>query len=461
MQARLDAVRSFYNSRWYAFLVTALIFIGYATETEVICFLIMTASIVFACFTAYDFRFAIMPFVGTVSFVTIVHSPGPPTNSDYYGTAPILPILIVGFGAILVGFVVFAIRNRHRANAISQKGLLISLVILCVALCLNGAFNAEYTVQNLAFATSFPLALLGTFLLFSLFVDFKNGATEHFLFCMVLAGMLVVVQFAYVFACTDMIQFDENGNVMKWSIFLGWAVHNSFAGLLTMLIPACFYFAATHRFGWIFYGLGLLELLAVVASQSRAATLVGALTVLLCMIAVCFYGRNKRINRFITLGIVAVGILGVVFLWDKISGLFYNLLSNGFDDNGRYEIWKTGIDQFLAHPIFGAGFYDDGITAQEILEWNLQIYPNLYHNTFIQMLGTAGIFGFCAYLWHRFCTVRLVLTRPNFAKTMLAIGMLSLMLFCLLDVLFFITYPLLYYALFLVFMEHAEETQRL
>lgn len=457
MQARLDAVRAFYNSRWYALLITALIFIGYTTETEVLCFLLMTASILVACFVAHDFRFAIMPFVGTVCFVTVAHTPGAPTYSDYYGTAPILPILIVAFGAILAGFAVFAIRNRKRANPFPQRGVFLSLVILSVALCLNGVFNSAYTVQNLAFAASFPLTLVVTFLLFSLFVDFKKDASEHFMFCMVLAGVLIVLQLAYMFACTDMIKFDEHGDIQKDSIVLGWAVHNSFAGLLTMLIPACFYFAATHRFGWIFYGLGLVELLTVVISQSRAATLVGGLIVLLCMIAVCFFGKNKRINRFLTAGVFAVGILGVVFLWDKISGLFHNLLTNGFWDNGRFEIWKTGIDQFLSHPIFGAGFYDDAITAEEVLGWNLQIYPNLYHNTLIQMLGAAGIVGLGAYLWHRFCTVRLALTRPSLYKSMLAIGLLALVLFSLLDVLFFITYPLLYYALFLVFMEKAEE----
>lgn len=456
MKLNLDAVRSFYNSKWYAILITALIFIGYSTRTEVVFFLIMTASILFGCCVAYDFRFAIMPFLCTVSFVTVEHSPAAPIYSDFYGTAPILPILIVSFSLILVGFVIFVIRNRSRANAFPKKGVFFSLVILSLALCLNGVFNPAYTVQNLAFATSFPLTLVVTFLLFSLFVDFKNGAAEHFMFCLVLAGMLIVLQLAYIFAFTDVIQYDGNGDIQKWSIILGWAVHNSFAGLLSMLIPACFYFAATHRFGWIFYGLGLLELLAVVVSQSRAATLVGAFITLVCMIAVCFFGKNKRINRYITLALVAVGIVGGIFLWEKLAGLLHNFLTKGFDDNGRYEIWKTGIDQFLAHPIFGAGFYDNGITAEEILAWNLEIYPNLYHNTLIQMLGAAGIVGFCAYLWHRFCTVRLVFSKPNLAKTMLAFGMLGLLLFCMLDVLFFITYPLLYYSLFLVFMERGE-----
>ena len=63
--------------------------------------------------------------------------------------------------------------------------------------------------------------------------------------------------------------------------------------------------------------------------------------------------------------------------------------------------------------------------------------------------------GFAAYLYHRFTTVRLVLKQPNLYKTFLGICILGLLLFSLLDVLFFNTYPTIMYSLMLVFMDHA------
>jgi len=455
MQERLDKIRKFYNSRLYALLITALILVGYATKTEVAFFIVMTVLTVGGCLIAYDFRFAMMPFLATIFFVTIEHTPGPPTSSPYYATAPILPLLVILFGAIFVGFVVFIIRNRHRANAFPKKGIFWTLVAWCVAVCFNGAFSADYTVSNLAFSMTFPLALLATFLLFALFVRFEDGAFDHFMFCLVLAGMLIVLQLAVVFM-TGEIPLSPDGTINKDQITLGWAVHNSFAGLLTVLIPACFYFAATHKLGWLFYGFGLLEFFAAVLSQSRAATLVGAGILVLCMGTVCFFGKNKRSNRIITLGVVLLGIVGVVFLWDKITGLLHNFMTSGFDDNGRFELWKNGIDQFLKHPIFGAGFYDHGITAEEVLGWDIDVYPYFYHNTVIQMLGSVGIVGILSYLWHRVETVRLCFRRPNLGKSFLAIGILAMILFCMLDVLFFITYPLMYYALMLLYMEKSE-----
>ncbi len=455
MQEKLDKIRAFYNSWWYAFLITALIFVGYVTGTEVAFFAVMTALTVGGCLIAYDFRFAMMPFLATVFFVTVEHTPGVPTHSPYYATAPILPILIFLFGAILVGFVVFAIRNRKRANPFPKKGVFLTLVLWSLAICLNGAFNPEYTISNLAFSMTFPLALLATFLLFALFVRFEDGAFDHFMFCLVLAGSLIVLQFAALLL-TGEIPLLENGAINKDQVTLGWAVHNSFAGLLTVLIPPCFYFAATHKHGWIFYGIGLLEFFAAVLSQSRTATLVGAGILFLCMIVSCFCGKNRKVNRILSLGIVVIGAVGVIFLWDKLSGLLNNFMTKGFDDNGRFELWKNGIDQFLAHPVFGAGFYDHGITAEEVLNWEINVYPYFYHNTVIQMLGTAGIVGIAAYLYHRFYTVKLFLVRPNLKKSFLAIGILAMVLFCMLDVLFFITYPLMYYALMLLYMEKSD-----
>ncbi len=455
MQERLDRLRAIYNSKSYALLITLLILAGYVTNLEVAFFAVMVLLTVVGCLVAYDFRFAMMPFLATIFFVTIEHTPGPPTSSPYYATAPILPLLIFLFGAIFAGFVIFVVRNRHRANAFPKKGIFLSLLLWCVAVCLNGAFSAEYTVSNLAFSMTFPLALLATFLLFALFVRFEDGAFEHFVFCLVLAGMLIVLQFASV-SLTGEFSVGADGAIQKDSITLGWAVHNSFAGLLTALIPACFYFAATHKYGWLFYGFGLLEFLVAVLSQSRAATLVGAGILVLCMAVSCFVGKNRRINRFITLGVIIVGAIGVIFLHEKIMGVLHNFMTSGFNDNGRFELWKNGIDQFLKHPIFGAGFYDHGITAPEVLSWDIDVYPYFYHNTVVQMLGSAGIVGIAAYLYHRFCTLRCVLVRPNVGKSFLAIGILAMVLFCMLDVLFFITYPLMYYALMLLYMEKSD-----
>ena len=69
------------------------------------------------------------------------------------------------------------------------------------------------------------------------------------------------------------------------------------------------------------------------------------------------------------------------------------------------------------------------------------------------MLASCGAVGLLAYLWHRAMTVRLVFTRRNVEKAFLGACILGLLLFGLVDVQFFKTYPTVLYAQMLVYME--------
>ena len=456
MQAWRNQIRAFYNDRLCAILMTALVLIGYVTKTEIVFFTIMTAFVLVGGFVASDARFALMPFLITVFFVTVEHTPGVPTHSTYYASATILPFLIALFLVFFGALAVFAFRNRKRANSFSCKGIFETLALWCISLCIGGAFNAAYTASNFFYALTFPLALLIPYLFFALFVRFDREALDYFMLCLVLAGGLIVLQF-FSLLWSGEIPLSENGSISKEHIMLGWAVHNSFAGLLTTLIPPCFYFAAVHKHGAVFYLVGVIEFFAVLLSQSRAATLVGGLILLFCVALSCLFGCNRRKNRQLTLLLCILLFLLAIPLWGRIQALLSNFINVGLDDNGRLELWKNGFDQFFAHPVFGAGFYDHGITAEEVLNWEINVYPYFYHNTVVQMLASAGLVGCASYLYHRYCTLRLFLVRPNLEKSFLALGILAMVLFCMLDVLFFITYPLIYYAFMLLFAQKSEE----
>ena len=269
--------------------------------------------------------------------------------------------------------------------------------------------------------------------------------------CLVASGLLICAELLLAYLMGG-VRF-EGGKVVKESVMLGWGVWTAIGGMLAFLMPACFYFAHSHRRGWIFFLLGLLEYVCIFLSQSRGALLFGSVILLLCLIRLCVNGENKKVNRILTVGISAVGLLGAALLSHKLVGILQNYLSFGWSDNGRFEIWKRGWDNFIKYPVFGAGFYKSFINEN----WPKEVYPYLYHNTVIQLLASGGVVAFLAYAYHRFCTVRLVIQRPNVKKTFLGIGILALISFSLLDVLFFNTYPTMIYALMLLFMEKSEE----
>ncbi len=454
MKTTLDRLREFYSGKWYPLIVLVLTVFGNALGYEFACFLIMVASFFVACLIAYDFRFALSPFMCTVFFVSPLHAGNVTEFREYYMQPLAVTVMVIGFGMIFIGSVLFAIRNRRRVNSFPWKGLFLSLCVWCVALCLNGAFNPTYTWQNLLYAVTFPLMLLILFSLFALYVRFDASAFDYFMYCLFIACSVICLELIARYLSGAVI---ENGVLVKENVVIGWAVWTTIGGMIAFLMPASFYFAATHRHGWIFYVIGLIQFFCTVLSQSRGSMLFGAVTLLLSLAVLCFFGRNKRINRYLTIGLIVIGILGVIILREKLMGLLQSFLDQGFSDNGRYELWNTGIQKFLSNPVFGAGFYDNAIVSS----WDIQIYPFFYHNTLIQLLASTGAVGILAYLWHRFCTVRAVVRKPNLYKTYLGICVLSCLMFCMLDVLMFITYPLIFYTLMLLFIEKKDEQDQL
>lgn len=444
-------LKSFFDGRYYPVFVALLVFLGHSTEWEVLFGSVMLLSLILGCWVCDDLRFAVSPFLFTIFIVPIAHSPNVPYYSKYYVEPLPLTVMIVLAVLLIISMVFFTVRNRKMINKkeFFKKPIWISLLILCGSLLLNGLFSKGYTVQNLLFACSFLLALLLLYFLFGAYIRSDKGIVDYLMYCFVLAGMQITAQliFAY-FTTVDFVGM----NPVKETVLLGWGVWTAIGGMLTLLMPACFYFAADHKHGWIGYFLGFFEFFAIFLSQSRGALLTGAFVLLLCLIVLFFKGTYKKRNRIFTLAVMVCGILGGILLFDKILALLQNFLNYGFGDNGRFDLWKTGIENFLKNPVFGSGFY-----AFVNESWPKAVYPYFYHNTLIQFLATAGAVGFLAYAYHRFCTVRLVFRKPNRCKLFLGIGILGWLAFCFIDVLFFTTYPTMFYALMLVTMEKSEE----
>ena len=451
MKNIVNALRKFYMGFYYPVFVALLIFIGHSTGYDIAFGTLAILSMIVACFICNDLRFAIPVFIDTVFIVTIEHSPNVPYFSRFY-VQPWVLITIGGLAVLLIGAIAyFAIRNRASAQKPLRRGVWIGMLAFCLALACNGFLNGNYLIYNLFYTFSFFFSLLIVYFLFSAYVKFDRETLRYMMHCLVCAGMLIFAQLLFAYFTT--VQFDEAGNIVKESVLLGWGIWTAIGGMLVMLMPACFYFAAVEKHGWIGFGLGLLEFFGIFLSQSRGALVIGGVILLLCLIVLCVGGEYRKRNRILTLGLVIFGVLGTVVLWKQVLALLQNFIAYGFDDNGRYAYWRIGIQNFKNNPVFGSGFYGSFVYDG----WTKDIYPYFYHNTLIQFLGASGVVGFAAYLYHRFTTVLLVLKKPSLYKTFMGIGILGLLLFSLLDVLFFNTYPTIIYALMLVFMDRSNQ----
>ena len=131
-------------------------------------------------------------------------------------------------------------------------------------------------------------------------------------------------------------------------------------------------------------------------------------------------------------------VLAAVFILRDRLG---EMLGSFFNDNGRYEIWRAGMDKFFSAPVFGVGFF--GFDSGSFL--TAEFLPNMAHQTVVQLLAAMGVFGLLAYAFYRGATLVPFFKRPSICKTMLLLSVLVLLGESMLDNFIFYFLPTLHY----------------
>ena len=153
----------------------------------------------------------------------------------------------------------------------------------------------------------------------------------------------------------------------------GWITTTYLTSALTLLTltlsrSGVFALAVMIFTGWIYgnYQTGILKLFKIIASLAA----VGAVILALC-----------------------------VFLFDlnNYGVLLEERLSFSTDDSGgiHFDLIKRGLEVFLHHPFFGAGFGAAYLDLVDFFEFDR--YSN-YHSLFMTSLAETGLFGFLALL---------------------------------------------------------------
>ena len=132
------------------------------------------------------------------------------------------------------------------------------------------------------------------------------------------------------------------------------------------------------------------------------------------------------------------------------------MISAGFNNNGRYGIWRVVFENFKAHPWFGNGHF-----LLDVGEVNSSFTPLLAHNTIIQLLTAMGIFGLLAYLVYRVFTFFPFFKRFTSTKLMLLISCAVLVGASLIDNFVFWFNPIFIYNICIVLaVMHCEQTEK-
>ncbi len=476
--------RAFLHSVWYTALIVLLMALANLFSLELPVYYIYLLLALSAVLLDDDLR-ALIPIV-LCCYMTVSDGNNPATRppkegvagytpSAFYDPAFMLQLWFVAI-AIVAVMAVRLVTILLRGEKKKVPALALGFGALGLSYVLAGLFSGFYGFRTALFGFVEIAALCAPYFLFYYGVDWRTVRKEEFAVLLTLVGCGVVLEVFGMYlqpisagSKTTIIEEMLSGKEVNRGVLVtGWGMYNNVGCVLAICTPAPLYLAAKRKRGPLYILLSVLLLTGIVFSQSRGSMLFGGVAFALGVAAMLVVSKGRRrVANAVTIGSVAA-LLAVVLtavycvpaFKKPIEEVFQGILEQGLGDNGRWEIYRKGLEQFRQAPFFGVGFYQcnsfqwgaGGLPADFFL-------PPRYHDTYIQLLASGGVFALSCYLLHRLETVALFLRHPTAEKVFIAVCIAALLLTSITDCHFFNFGPGILYGGLLAFAEGADAVQ--
>ena len=450
-------MQNFFEGRLYPLIVAVLVLTAHVTALELylaIPLCLMASLALFVCDSIKSFFPVMLTFL---YMINREHSPGVPNWSDYYSSGVRLGVIIFFLSVLGICFVYYIIKNVLPRTSGKRPPMIIPITVLSVAFTLNGLFSTYWSAGSLLYGLA--QVLIYFVLFYVIYYGIENEDTEklvsHLTYLSLLVAMVLIGETAFVFLTYENL-FNEAGSLVKEEFMLGWGAGNPLGYSLGILIPLLMRGAMKEKYWYVYLGATFLTYGCAILTQSRNALIFATGVLGISILAACFIGERRKLFRVFTVGCAAVGCVGIVLLFGKISQLFSDILNRGMDDNGRFRLWSIGIENFKSNPLFGTGFfgYNDYITYI-----SADFLPTMAHNTPIQLLSSMGIIGTAAYLFYRVMTLSPFLKKLTADKFMLLLVILYVIGSSMFDNFVFYIYTMFLYTIVLAITVRIYEKQ--
>jgi len=371
-------------------------------------------------------------------------------------------IIICGIMVVAI-FVTRLIADGSIARIFKQRRIgAIGILALDVALLTNGLFNPNYTPMTLLYGAIMAISL--TFFYFLCAGMLSKSKSEDIIpyacKAMVCTAYVALCQFLIkaVWAYSEGILFNvaPGTDVLRINrsvLSLAWGLPTMISAVFVLGIPAAFYLARNHKYGILSCLSAVAFLVGTFMINTRSAMLVGVVAFMVCAFMCCLKNEKHPANALCCRIMSALFLVGIGYLVVKIisvEGGIHTIMDmlrlEDYSDNTRIQMWKTGLDHFLANPIFGSGF-DTGSNITN------NVFSSMYHCIIVQALGSMGIFGAAALLTH-FTTFAVIFFKKfSLNKFLLLLIPLMLLGMSLVDNFFFYPNSQIFYCVFIVLAE--------
>ena len=436
MKEKLTKAISYFNkfiqSDWFILFTGLLIFIGWVSKAWVPLLCIVTAISIIPLFLSKETKHLLV----VIMMFTFIISTDRHKLSSYIPLIALLALLVVGVVFNLVRF------RRGRQNweflhPTKIKGFHCALIALIIPFAFGGVGSPyEHPLAVLAaLAIIILMVLVYTFLMATnQDCEQKSNLGEYMLKILFVSGIIVSLQLIIYFARLGGIEHIKQA-ILDRNIEVGWAGKNNLAPIISMCIPAGFYFSIKKsKLSPIFVLVSLIEFALLFTTSCRGAILFTTLAMPAMLLYTIVKSENKLSFGITVCVAFAVAMVLVAYYGELVTEVVGSFLSKGLDSAGRNEnIYPIAFDAFKRWPIFGAGWdYKLGDLAGD------GYTPYWYHSTALQILANMGIVGVITFIFFYFWRYRTLLVfRKNPAYIALLAGLLLYDLYGMIDTNFF------------------------
>ena len=506
------------ENKYFTVATACVTVLFYYLNLEIVTIYFIALSGILTVLLLDDLTPLISNFLFMCIMISVKHSPstflvGDGNGSEYLAQPAILTQIIV-----LISLYVMAVFGRLaltvKQNKFKITPVFWTLAAFSLVLILNGVFSKSYKFLDMAYGVFLAFCFFGIFCVIKDNIACTKETYSRIAFTFFVFSVALLLELLVKYISAGAI---KNGIVDRNVLAFGWGMYNNFALLLLLCVPSVMYLAGTEKYGYIYLIYSVFLAVGVILTMSRQAWVTLVVIYLVSLVALLLLGKNRLINCIITgaaaavflilflifkdqillllsgtpksggakyaiiLLLGAVYIVGITVLMIKcknkyikygvsggsilliliIAAIFhektFEILSKFIESsNGRNKLWQDAIDNFASAPAFGIGFFvnlnnDPGFAGMEII-------PNMYHNTFFQLLGACGIFGLWAYLVHRVFTVISFCKNITIERSYIALAILCILITTLFDNHLFYIFPTILYGFLLAVLIKGQET---
>ncbi len=448
-------INKFLYSPLYIALIGLLVLLCNIFSFEIAYFyIVVSLGAIIPCFLCEDYLPAVAPI--SMTYVSISYK----SNNVSLGTSLFGGGKVVHLFVLLGLIVLFIIPKlvydivKHKERRV-KPALWLGYLLLLPCYVLGGLFSPYYDGRTALFGFVNFLSISGVYFVLLYAINWKNIKKDYFFWLMMILGLVVAVETLYMFITIALGSpyFHESDSN---SMYTGWGIRNNIAFVLCICVAAPTYFAIkSKKLSWLYVLTSFFLVCCCFLTASRGGFFTSVL-IFIAGIVILFVKSHKiqRISTGITLGVVSIGAL-LFFLLGKneIDYAFPRMFAPEelVALNGRNSNWIEGTSHFSENELFGVGFYQ--CTAYQFENFSTSFMPPRYHNIYIQLLASTGLLGLCAYLFHRYETLRMTFNKPTLEKTFIYLTVVAIVATSLVDNHFFNMGPGLNYCVALAFIE--------